>query len=100
MVAGLLGHVRDVRRTGSAALDLCAVAAGWTDAYLEHGCNWWDWAAAALIADEAGAVVRTPGAPGTSPPADGLGADALYAAAPGIAAELAELVRSHGADTV
>jgi myo-inositol-1(or 4)-monophosphatase len=100
MVAGLLGHVRDVRRTGSAALDLCAVAAGWTDAYLEHGCNWWDWAAAALIADEAGAVVRTPGAPGTAPPADGLGADALYAAAPGIAAELAELVRSQGADTV
>jgi len=100
MVAGLLGHVRDVRRTGSAALDLCAVAAGWTDAYLEHGCNWWDWAAAALIAAEAGAVVRTPGAPGTPPPADGLGDDALYAAAPGIVAELAELVRSYGANTV
>jgi len=100
MVAGLLGHVRDVRRTGSAALDLCAVAAGWTDAYLEHGCNWWDWAAAALIADEAGAVVRTPGAPGAAPPDDGLGADALFAAAPGIAEELAALVRSSGAGTV
>ncbi|MGI5130909.1 inositol monophosphatase family protein [Pseudonocardia sp. CA-107938] len=100
MVAGLLGHVRDVRRTGSAALDLCAVAAGWTDAYLEHGCNWWDWAAAALIAGEAGAVVRTPGAPGSAPPSDGLGADALFAATPGIADELADLVRTHGAGAV
>ena len=64
MIAGLLPHVRDVRRTGSAALDLCGVAAGWVDAYLEHGCSWWDWAAAALVATEAGAVVRTPGAGG------------------------------------
>ena len=62
----MLPHVRDVRRAGSAALDLCAVAAGWVDAYLEHGCNWWDWAAAALIAAEAGAVVRVPGPTGTS----------------------------------
>lgn len=100
MVGGLLVDVRDVRRTGSAALDLCAVAAGWTDAYVEHGCSWWDWAAAALIASEAGAVVRTPGPPGTAPPEDGLGADALFAAAPGIAEELAALVRAHGAGSV
>ncbi len=100
MVAGLLGDVRDIRRAGSAALDLCAVAAGWIDGYLEHGCNWWDWAAASLIAAEAGAVVRTPAAPGRTPPDDGLGADALFAAAPGVADELADLLRRHGAAEV
>ncbi len=100
MISGLLPHVRDVRRTGSAALDLCAVAAGWVDAYLEHGCSWWDWAAAALIASEAGAVVRTPGPTGSTPPDDGLGADALFAAAPGLAVELAALAREHGAADV
>ncbi|MDN5750149.1 MAG: inositol monophosphatase, partial [Pseudonocardia sp.] len=97
LVAALLPRVRDVRRTGSAALDLCAVAAGWTDAYLEHGCHWWDWAAAALIAHEAGAVVRVPGRTGALPPDDGLGADAILAAAPGIVDELAALAREHGA---
>ncbi len=100
LVARLLPRVRDVRRAGAAALDLCAVAAGWTDAYLEHGCNWWDWAAAALIAAEAGAVVRTPGPTGSTPPDDGLGADALFAAAPGIAAELAALAKEYGAGAV
>jgi myo-inositol-1(or 4)-monophosphatase len=100
MVGGLLPHVRDVRRAGAASLDLCAVAAGWVDAYLEHGCNWWDWAAAALIAEEAGALVRTPGATGSEPPEDGLGADALFAATPAIAEELAALAREHGAADV
>jgi len=101
LVAELLPRVRDVRRSGSAALDLCAVAAGWTDAYLEHGCNWWDWAAAALVAREAGAVVRTPpagtGAGTGGSTDDGLGADAILAAAPGIAVELAALARAAGA---
>jgi myo-inositol-1(or 4)-monophosphatase len=96
-VADLLPRVRDVRRAGSAALDLCAVAAGWLDAYVEHGTNWWDWAAAALIAEEAGAVMRLPcTGPGAARGAagdDGLGADLVLAAAPGIAAELTALVR-------
>ena len=100
MIGELLPLVRDVRRTGSAALDLCAVAAGWADAYLEHGCSWWDWAAGALIATEAGAVVRTPGPSGSVPPDDGLGGDALFAATPGIAAELTALAREHGAASV
>ena len=46
---------------GCRSLDLCAVAAGWVDAYVEHGLHRWDWAAGALIAEEAGAVVRLPG---------------------------------------
>ncbi|HEY0812295.1 MAG TPA: inositol monophosphatase family protein [Pseudonocardia sp.] len=100
MIAGLLPHVRDLRRTGSAALDLCGVAAGWVDAYLEHGCSWWDWAAAALIAAEAGAVVRTPGVSGHRPPEDGLGADALFASTPAIADELSALAVQHSAGTV
>ncbi|MHA6628482.1 inositol monophosphatase family protein [Pseudonocardia sichuanensis] len=100
MVSGMLPHVRDVRRAGAASLDLCAVAAGWVDAYLEHGTNWWDWAAAALIAQEAGALVRTPGPTGSVPPDDGLGGDALLAATPAIAEELAALARAHGAAEV
>jgi myo-inositol-1(or 4)-monophosphatase len=46
-----------VRRLGSAALDLCYVAAGRFDGYWETGVQPWDVAAAGLIASEAGAVV-------------------------------------------
>ncbi len=53
----LLPRIRDIRRSGSAALDLCAVAAGRVDAYYERGLNRWDLAAGALIAAEAGATV-------------------------------------------
>ncbi|WP_084628506.1 inositol monophosphatase family protein [Amycolatopsis nigrescens] len=80
--AGLLGHVRDLRRPGSASLDLCSVAAGWLDAYVEHGLGRWDWAAGALVAAEAGAVLSLPG---EDPE---LGVDATFAAAPSIAAPL------------
>lgn len=62
-VAALLPRVRDVRRVGSAALDLCAVAAGRVDAYGEDTPARWDWAAGALIAAEAGARVTVLGAP-------------------------------------
>jgi myo-inositol-1(or 4)-monophosphatase len=99
-IAGLLPRIRDVRRSGSSALDVCAVGAGWLDAVVEHGTNWWDWAAAALIAREAGAVVRTPGAPGRGVPDDGLGPDTLLVAAPGVADDLAALVRELGAARV
>jgi myo-inositol-1(or 4)-monophosphatase len=58
VVAELLPRVRDIRRFGSAALDLCAVAAGRVDAYYELGLHPWDHAAGALVAAEAGAVVR------------------------------------------
>jgi myo-inositol-1(or 4)-monophosphatase len=89
--AELLPRVRDLRRSGAASLDLCSVAAGWVDAYVEHGLHRWDWAAGALIAEEAGAVVRLPADTGdndtgdTGDNTDGLGADALFVAAPGIA---------------
>lgn len=57
VVAGLLPRVRDIRRCGSAALDLCMVACGRLDAYYERGLRPWDYAAGALVATEAGAVV-------------------------------------------
>ncbi|HWH31240.1 MAG TPA: inositol monophosphatase family protein [Egibacteraceae bacterium] len=56
-VARVIPAARDVRRGGSAALDLCWVAAGRLDGYYEDTTSRWDWAAAALIAREAGAVV-------------------------------------------
>jgi myo-inositol-1(or 4)-monophosphatase len=54
-VSRMLGEVRDVRRLGSAALDLCFVGAGRLDAYVEEGLNPWDMAAGGLVATEAGA---------------------------------------------
>ena len=58
-VASLLTEVRDIRRLGSAALDLCAIGAGRADAYVEEGLNPWDMAAGGLVATEAGARLET-----------------------------------------
>ena len=57
VVAAMLPQVRDIRRIGVASVDLCAVAAGRLDGFYERGLNFWDWAAGALVAAEAGAVV-------------------------------------------
>ena len=83
LVSKILPVVRDVRRIGSAALDLCMVAAGRLDAYYEHGLHVWDSAAGALIAAEAGArvVLPDPGDPERN-------AALVVAAAPGIADQL------------
>jgi myo-inositol-1(or 4)-monophosphatase len=54
-VARLLPEIRDIRRQGSCALDLCHVAEGLLDGYVEEGVNVWDHAAAGLIARESGA---------------------------------------------
>jgi myo-inositol-1(or 4)-monophosphatase len=62
VVAGLLPQVRDIRRYGSSALDLCTAAAGRVDAYYELDLSPWDHAAGALVAAEAGLVVT--GLPG------------------------------------
>jgi myo-inositol-1(or 4)-monophosphatase len=82
VVAALLPRVRDVRRAGAAALDLCMVACGRLDGYYERGLNAWDWSAGSLIASEAGAAVLP------------LGGEpfGLVAASPAIADELASLV--------
>jgi myo-inositol-1(or 4)-monophosphatase len=86
----VLPRIRDVRRFGAAAVDLCSVACGRVDGYWEKGLQTWDLAAGALIAAEAGAVVTDLEG---GPPA----ADSVVAAAPGIAEELRALVRGAGA---
>jgi myo-inositol-1(or 4)-monophosphatase len=89
ILARLLPDVRDVRRIGSCALDLCMVAAGQLDAYYENGVHLWDWAAGALIAAEAGAVLQLPAAD-TQP-------GFIVAAGPGIADALTRALRQVGA---
>jgi myo-inositol-1(or 4)-monophosphatase len=87
----LLPAVADVRRLGSAALDLCFLAAGRLDAYFEVGLNAWDHAAGGLIAAEAGCVVT--GLRGRPPSGQ------CYAAAgPELAAEFFALLESLDAD--
>jgi myo-inositol-1(or 4)-monophosphatase len=53
----VLPAIRDLRRLGAASVDLCAVACGRVDAYYERGLQPWDYAAGALVATEAGAMV-------------------------------------------
>lgn len=57
VLTGVLPIVRDIRRLGAASLDLCALACGRLDGYYERGLNLWDYAAAGLVATEAGARV-------------------------------------------
>lgn len=89
VVARLLPEVRDLRRIGSCALDLCMVAAGRLDAYYEDGVQVWDWAAGALIATEAGALVRAPEA--------AAGEGLVVAAAPGISTAFDDMLARCGA---
>ena len=81
----VLPAVRDVRRFGSAALDLSWVAAGRLDGYYETGLNPWDWAAGELIVREAGGVVER---------FEGSG---LIAAGPDLIRPLRDLVEAAGA---
>lgn len=56
-LASLLPHLRGVRRMGSAAYDLCCVAAGFLDGYWELNLNLWDMCAGALLVEEAGGII-------------------------------------------
>jgi myo-inositol-1(or 4)-monophosphatase len=86
----VLPRARDIRRGGSAAVDLCSLAAGRVDAYYEQGVHDWDIAAGGLIAQEAGATLG--GLDGSKP------SEAMtIAAAPGLYAELRELLIGLGA---
>ena len=89
VVARVLPRVRDIRRNGSAALDLCWVACGRLDGYYEAGLQAWDMAAGLLIAAEAGAV--TAGLTG-GPPVPG----SAVAATPGVAQALLALLAEAG----
>lgn len=85
IAAQVLPAVRDIRRLGSAALDLCWTGGGRYDAYFEWGLNPWDLAAGALIAAEAGAVVEV------------LGYRMIVAAGPELFGPLRELLSRAGA---
>ncbi|MEO7124670.1 MAG: inositol monophosphatase family protein [Nakamurella sp.] len=85
IVARLLPQVRDIRRIGSAALDLCAVASGQLDGYYERGINPWDRAAGLVIAGEAGARLHVVADPAT-------GRELTIASAPGVFDALFEAV--------
>jgi myo-inositol-1(or 4)-monophosphatase len=63
-ISRLLPRVRDLRRQGSCALDLCGVAAGTLDAYVEEGPHIWDHAAAGLVVLEAGGILEVARSPG------------------------------------
>jgi len=85
VVARIIGDIRDIRRMGAAAVDLCSVACGRVDAYFERGLNPWDLAAGELIATEAGATLTSieggPVVPGS-----------VLAAPSGLHAQLLELL--------
>ncbi len=85
VVSYLLPRVRDIRRFGAAALDLCWVAAGRVSAFYELGLQPWDLAAGVLIATEAGAEAATL--------ADGT----ALVARPGLLAPLRQLIETGSA---
>ncbi|MRJ77700.1 inositol monophosphatase [Aeromicrobium sp. SMF47] len=87
-MGAFLPQVADIRRTGSAALNLCALAEGHYDAYFEQGLHVWDHAAAGLVAVESGLVVTG---------LDGVPDERMVMAAhPAVAEEYFDLVRSCG----
>jgi myo-inositol-1(or 4)-monophosphatase len=59
VLANIIADIRDIRRFGAAAIDICWTAAGRVDGYFETGLKVWDWAAASLVATEAGALIAT-----------------------------------------
>jgi myo-inositol-1(or 4)-monophosphatase len=91
VLAQILPRVRDIRRIGAAALDLCYVAEGRIDAYFEKGLNLWDLAAGELIATEAG--VRVGGLRGA-----GSGPQMVLAAPEPLFQRLHDLLVAHDAD--
>ena len=91
-LARMIAGVRDIRRMGSAAIDLCFVAAGRLDVYFEQYLNSWDSAAGELIAREAGAVTSN-FTGGPAHPSE------MLAAAPGLHAAFVDLLAATATDT-
>ncbi|MEN9687477.1 MAG: hypothetical protein RL381_489 [Actinomycetota bacterium] len=85
-VSRALPLVRDIRRNGAAAVDICSVAMGALDGYFEDGLKEWDWAAASLVATEAGARFATYGSGATM---------ATLTAGPTLFAELESFLNLH-----
>lgn len=94
LLTRVLPEVRDIRRMGAAALDLCRVAEGSVDAYYEHGVKAWDCAAGTIIAREAGAVVQHCGLFGAQE--DEIGGEFFFAASASVAPALLRLLTEAG----
>jgi len=92
VVAQILPQVRDIRRLGACSVDLCLVAAGDLDVYYENGLNPWDFAAGALVAEEAGVRI---GAADGGPAHHGL----LIAAMPRVWEELRDAIVAAGGES-
>ena len=90
-LAMVLPEVRDIRRLGAAAVDLCWTAVGRVDCYYERGLNPWDLAAGALVAREAGLAVGGPGGGEPSP-------ELTWAAPTALAGQWLDLLTRAGAD--
>jgi myo-inositol-1(or 4)-monophosphatase len=91
VLANMIAQIRDIRRFGAAALDLCAAAEGRVDAYYEKGLGAWDHAAGGLVAHEAG--LRVSGLRGAPP-----GPDLVLAAPAGVYQQLHDLLVTLDAD--
>jgi myo-inositol-1(or 4)-monophosphatase len=88
----VIPHIRDIRRGGSAAVDITGMATGRYNAYYERGLHLWDWAAPGLVASEAG--LRVGGLRG-GPPSN----DLVIVARPGLYEGLDALLAPLGADS-
>ena len=84
-VAQMITHIRDIRRFGAAAIDLCFVACGRYDAYFEEHLHSWDLIAGQIIATEAGAHVTNFAGHAVTPAQ-------VLAAHPGIQQQLIDLI--------
>lgn len=92
VLAKVIPHVRDIRRMGGAALDLCSVGCARLDVFYERGLNLWDVVAGGLVAREAGARV-------TDLEGNDTWSGMVVAAPPALHEPLLELLRSAGAGT-
>jgi myo-inositol-1(or 4)-monophosphatase len=91
VIAEVLPKIRDIRRKGSAALDLCMVASGMVNGYFERGAHPWDYSAGQLVCTEVGAIVS--GLNGKAP-----SSDMVVAAPPAIHEGITALLESLNAD--
>jgi myo-inositol-1(or 4)-monophosphatase len=92
MLTDLIGEVRDLRRCGSAALDLSWIAAGRWDGYAEFGLHRWDWSAGSLVVLEAGATLMR-----WRHDLGGVSLDGVTAGSALVHDHLADWLRRHGA---
>ncbi|MBT8448402.1 MAG: inositol monophosphatase [Gammaproteobacteria bacterium] len=90
LLKDLMTQCRDIRRPGSAALDLCYVACGRYDGFFEFGLSSWDMAAGSLIIEEAGGIVDD-----LQGKQDYLNSGDIVAATPKLFREFVQLIRRH-----